>query len=212
MQIARVLLFLASLHACLSSSLFDIAYSGKAHHAIFIVLILDPIFAKLTDLKISIQANELVHYPTSINPWQGSVFYLPPSPICRRSKTGNSPWWPCMMSLLTLPNEALLMIANDLHRCKDIRSLCLTNRRFYYLLIKHRLAQSSVKECHETLLGCAAAAGNVNLAAELLDNLARTQMKSSNSDSQKNMSADYNNKKINSAFYYHPLFKKGYTQ
>lgn len=116
-----------------------------------------------------------------------------------------------MISLLTHPNEALLMIANGLHCCKDIQALRLTNRHLYYLLIKHRLTQSSIKGCHETLLGCTAAAGDVNLAAELLDNLARTQMKSSDSDSQKNTNTDYNNG-IDSAFFIHPLFQKGYTQ
>lgn len=64
-----------------------------------------------------------------------------------------------MMSLLTLFNETLLVIADDVHRCKDIRALRLTNRRFYYLLIKHRRVQSSVQECHKTLLGYAAATG-----------------------------------------------------
>lgn len=69
MQVARVLLFLASVHACLSSSLFGIAYSGKAHPTISIPLILDPILiVKLNRLKTSIQANALVHYPTSIDP------------------------------------------------------------------------------------------------------------------------------------------------
>lgn len=70
---------------------------------------------KLSRLKASIQANGLPHHPISIDLLQGSVFYLPPSPCCRRCKTGNSSCWSCMMSLLTLPNETL-MIASNLHR------------------------------------------------------------------------------------------------
>lgn len=65
MQNVRALLFLVSVHACLSSSLFDIVYSGKVHHIIFVILVLDLIFVKLIRLERSIQANAIVHYLTS---------------------------------------------------------------------------------------------------------------------------------------------------
>lgn len=80
----------------------------------------------------------------------------------------------------------------------------LQNRCFYSLL-KQRLAQSNSEQCHETLLCCAAAAGDYKLATEFLDDLATARMR------PKNTNADSNDD-VDSAFYYHPLYKKGYTQ
>lgn len=112
------------------------------------------------------------------------------------------------MSLLGFPNEALLIIADNLHCYRGIRALRLANRRLHSLL-KQRLVQFSIKKCHKTLLCCAAAAGDSKLAAELLDNLATAQTKSSDSNSQK--ITDPENDYVHSAFLFHPIFKKGYT-
>ncbi|KAI9930666.1 hypothetical protein ASPWEDRAFT_39571 [Aspergillus wentii DTO 134E9] len=105
------------------------------------------------------------------------------------------------MSLLVLPNEALLIISENLHCYRDIRALRLSNRRFYSLLTQC-LTQSSTAKCHETLLRCAATAGDITLATELLDNLA------TKFPSQKKTKRSIQD--IDSAIHSHPLFRKGY--
>lgn len=109
------------------------------------------------------------------------------------------------MSLLSLPNEAILLITDSLHCYRDNRALHHANRCFYSLL-KQRLAQSNIEQCHKTLLRCAAAAGDYKLATKLLDDLVTARMKPNNTN------ADSNDDDIDSAFYYHPLYKMGYTQ
>lgn len=108
------------------------------------------------------------------------------------------------MSLLDLPNEALLVIANNLPGYRDIRALRCASRRFYSLLKGFRFAFR-----HGTLLHYAASVGDLKLATNLLDGFATPQTKPSESRGNKN--TEPNNDEINEAVLAHPLFKKGYA-
>lgn len=74
------------------------------------------------------------------------------------------------MSLVQLPDEVLCSIGGYLSCYRDVRALVLSTRRLNRTF-KPILNKSSVKDCHGSLLICAAQSGDICLVQEILQQL-----------------------------------------